>query len=112
MRSKGSNVSDGSGKGWTGLKCQNSAELPSGLAPKGETRGAGKNGQHISDGTKIKANASGNTFRRKEPHLALAREQVRRMNERQRRKRKQPNVNPLPSAVRPGTGQSPGGGVS
>jgi transposase len=36
------------------------------------------------DGTKIKANASGNTFRRKEKleaHLALAREQVQRMNE-------------------------------
>jgi transposase len=36
------------------------------------------------DGTKIKANASGNTFRRKEKleaHLALAREQVERMNE-------------------------------
>ena len=35
------------------------------------------------DGTKIKANASGNTFRRKqkiEAHLALAREQVRTMN--------------------------------
>jgi transposase len=35
------------------------------------------------DGTKIKANASGNTFRRKEKldaHLALAREQVREMN--------------------------------
>jgi transposase len=33
------------------------------------------------DGTKIKANASGNTFRRKEKieaHLALAREQCRR----------------------------------
>jgi transposase len=36
------------------------------------------------DGTKIKANASGNTFRRKdkiEAHLALAREQVQTMNE-------------------------------
>jgi transposase len=36
------------------------------------------------DGTKIKANASGNTFRRKEKieaHLALAREQVRIMEE-------------------------------
>ena len=36
------------------------------------------------DGTKIKANASGNTFRRKEKieaHLALAREQVQKMNE-------------------------------
>jgi transposase len=36
------------------------------------------------DGTKIKANASGNTFRRKdkiEAHLALAREQVQKMNE-------------------------------
>jgi len=36
------------------------------------------------DGTKIKANASGNTFRRKEKleaHLALAREQVRVMDE-------------------------------
>jgi len=36
------------------------------------------------DGTKIKANAGGNTFRRKqkiEAHLALAREQVRLMNE-------------------------------
>ena len=36
------------------------------------------------DGTKIKANAGGNTFRRKEKieaHLALAREQVERMNE-------------------------------
>ncbi len=36
------------------------------------------------DGTKIKANASGNTFRRKEKieaHLALAREQVLKMNE-------------------------------
>src|SRR6202521_489501 len=35
------------------------------------------------DGTKIKANASGNTFRRKEKleaHLALAREQVQKMN--------------------------------
>src|ERR1700730_3735057 len=35
------------------------------------------------DGTKIKANASGNTFRRKErieAHLALAREQVQKMN--------------------------------
>jgi transposase len=35
------------------------------------------------DGTKIKANASGNTFRRKEKleaHLALAREQVEKMN--------------------------------
>ncbi len=35
------------------------------------------------DGTKIKANAGGNTFRRKEKleaHLALAREQVERMN--------------------------------
>ena len=35
------------------------------------------------DGTKIKANASGNTFRRKEKleaHLALAREQVAKMN--------------------------------
>jgi len=35
------------------------------------------------DGTKIKANASGNTFRRKEKleaHLALAREQVEAMN--------------------------------
>ena len=35
------------------------------------------------DGTKIKANAGGNTFRRKEKieaHLALAREQVQRMN--------------------------------
>ena len=35
------------------------------------------------DGTKIKANASGNTFRRKqkiEAHLTLAREQVRIMN--------------------------------
>src|SRR5580658_5494089 len=35
------------------------------------------------DGTKIKANASGNTFRRKEKieaHLALAREQVQEMN--------------------------------
>jgi transposase len=36
------------------------------------------------DGTKIKANASGNTFRRKEKieaHLAWAREQVQKMNE-------------------------------
>jgi transposase len=36
------------------------------------------------DGTKIKANASGNTFRRKEKieaHLALAQEQVQKMNE-------------------------------
>ena len=36
------------------------------------------------DGTKIKANASGNTLRRKEKieaHLALAREQVQKMNE-------------------------------
>jgi hypothetical protein len=36
------------------------------------------------DGTKIKANASGNTFRRKdklEAHLALAREQVQKMNQ-------------------------------
>jgi transposase len=36
------------------------------------------------DGTKIKANASGNTFRRKdkiEAHLALAREQVQQMNQ-------------------------------
>ena len=36
------------------------------------------------DGTKIKANASGNTFRRKdkiEAHLALARGQVQKMNE-------------------------------
>src|SRR6202008_4658762 len=36
------------------------------------------------DGTKIKANASGNTFRRKEKieaHLALAREQAQKMNE-------------------------------
>ena len=36
------------------------------------------------DGTKIKANASGNTFRRKdkiEAHLALAREQVQKMGE-------------------------------
>jgi transposase len=36
------------------------------------------------DGTKIKANASGNTFRRKdkiEAHLALAREQVQKMDE-------------------------------
>src|SRR5271154_6735369 len=36
------------------------------------------------DGTKIKASASGNTFRRKEKieaHLTLAREQVRKMNE-------------------------------
>jgi len=36
------------------------------------------------DGTKIKANASGNTFRRKEKieaHLALAREQLQKMNE-------------------------------
>jgi transposase len=36
------------------------------------------------DGTKIKANASGNTFRRKEKieaHLAAAREQVEKMNE-------------------------------
>jgi len=36
------------------------------------------------DGTKIKANASGNTFRRKEKieaHLALAREQLEKMNE-------------------------------
>jgi transposase len=36
------------------------------------------------DGTKIKANAGGNTFRRKEKlqaHLALAREQVQRLNE-------------------------------
>ena len=36
------------------------------------------------DGTKIKANASGNTFRRKdkiEAHLASAREQVQKMNE-------------------------------
>ena len=36
------------------------------------------------DGTKINANASGNTFRRKdklEAHLALAREQVQKMNE-------------------------------
>lgn len=36
------------------------------------------------DGTKIKANASGNTFRRQEKieaHLALAREQVQKMNE-------------------------------
>ena len=36
------------------------------------------------DGTKIKANASGNRFRRKEKieaHLALAREQVQKMNE-------------------------------
>ena len=36
------------------------------------------------DGTEIKANASGNTFRRKEKieaHLALAREQVQKMNE-------------------------------
>lgn len=35
------------------------------------------------DGTKINANASGNTFRRKEKleaHLALAREQVEQMN--------------------------------
>ena len=35
------------------------------------------------DGTKIKANASGNTFRRKEKleaHLALAQEQVQKMN--------------------------------
>jgi transposase len=36
------------------------------------------------DGTKIRANASGNTFRRREKleaHLALAREQVQKMNE-------------------------------
>jgi hypothetical protein len=36
------------------------------------------------DGTKIKANASGNTFRRKDKldaHLALAREQVEKMNQ-------------------------------
>jgi transposase len=36
------------------------------------------------DGTKVKANASGNTFRRKEKieaHLALAREQLEKMNE-------------------------------
>ena len=51
------------------------------------------------DGTKIKANASGNTFRRKEKleaHLALAREQVEAMNA---------SVKPLPCSALHSNGQ-------
>ena len=47
-------------------------------------RGTDHHGKRVTlDGTKIKANASGNTFRRKEKleaHLTLAREQVQQMN--------------------------------
>ena len=52
------------------------------------------------DGTKIKANASGNTFRRKEKieeHLALARRAgMQKINEQKRRRRKCPCGKGLP----------------
>jgi hypothetical protein len=59
------------------------------------------------DGTKIKANASGNTFRRKEKieaHLALARKQVQEMNAQAAEEEKAPNAKPLPSAAPGGNG--------
>jgi len=61
------------------------------------------------DGTKIKANASGNTFRRKdklEAHLALAREQVEAMNAQLCRKKRRRVAMPPRSGVRRGSGRA------
>ena len=64
------------------------------------------------DGTKIKANAGGNTFRRREKleaHLALAREQVEQMNAQAAKKRSGRGVSRPPGAARRGSGQPAAG---
>ena len=65
------------------------------------------------DGTKIKAHASGNTFRRKEKigaHLALARKQVQEMNAQAAEEEKASKHQCVPSATPAATNESPGGG--
>ena len=67
------------------------------------------------DGTKIKANASGNTFHRKEKikaHLALARKQVQEMNAQAAEEEKASKRQSLQAPRRAATNQSPGGGIS
>jgi transposase len=60
------------------------------------------------DGTKIKANAGGNTFRRKErlqAHLELARGQVRILNAEGEQEESRPSVTLRPDGARRGNGQ-------